>query len=46
MCTKNIKLTFLLAGLMAISASQVMAQHHCGNSNWSANADAQWWNHK
>jgi Spy/CpxP family protein refolding chaperone len=43
MKTRNFKLTFLLAGLIALS-SQVMAQHGCCNSNWSASADAQWWN--
>jgi len=45
MKTRKIKLTFLLAGLIAFSTTQVMAQHHCGNSNWSPNADARWWNH-
>lgn len=44
MKTRKFKLTFLLAGLLALSASQVMAQHGCYNSNWSANVDAQWWN--
>lgn len=45
MKTRIFKLTFLLSGLFALSASQVMAQPHCCNSNWSANADAQWWNY-
>lgn len=45
MKTKNFKLTFLLAGLIVFSASQAMAQPHCCNSKWSANADAQWWNY-
>lgn len=45
MKTRNFKLTFLLAGLLALSASQIMAQHGCCNSNWSANTDAQWWNY-
>ncbi|WP_291856908.1 hypothetical protein [Marinilabilia sp.] len=45
MKTKNFRLTFLLAGLIIFSASQSMAQHHCCNSNWSANANAQWWNY-
>jgi hypothetical protein len=44
MKTRNFKLTFLLAGVIALSLSQVMAQPHCCNSNWSTNADAQWWN--
>ena len=45
MKTRNFKLSFLLAGLIIFSASQAMAQPHCCNSNWSANADAQWWNY-
>ena len=45
MKTRNFKLTFLLAGLIIFSASQAMAQPHCCNSNWLANADAQWWNY-
>jgi Spy/CpxP family protein refolding chaperone len=45
MKTGKLKWMFLLAGLIALSASQVSAQPHCCNSNWSANADAQWWNY-
>jgi hypothetical protein len=45
MKTRNFKLTFLLAGLIVFSASQAMAQPHFCNSNWSVNADAQWWNY-
>ena len=45
MKTGKFKMAFLLAGLIVFSASQAMAQHHCCNSNWSANADAQWWNY-
>jgi Spy/CpxP family protein refolding chaperone len=44
MKTGKLKWMFLLAGLIALSVSQVSAQPHCCNSNWSANADAQWWN--
>lgn len=44
MKTGKLKWMFLLAGLIALSASQVTAQPHCCNSNWSASADAQWWN--
>ncbi|MEE4198690.1 MAG: hypothetical protein V2I54_13710 [Bacteroidales bacterium] len=45
MKTGKFKLTFLLTGLIIFLASQAMAQHHCCNSNWSAKADAQWWNY-
>jgi len=45
MKTRNFKLTFFIAGLIIFSASQAMAQPHCCNSNWSATADAQWWNY-
>jgi Spy/CpxP family protein refolding chaperone len=45
MKTRKIKLTFLLGVLVLFSASQAMAQHYCCNSNWSANADPQWWNY-
>ncbi|MCF8303599.1 MAG: periplasmic heavy metal sensor [Bacteroidales bacterium] len=45
MKTRNFRFTFFLAGLIIFSASQSMAQHHCCNSNWSANANAQWWNY-
>mgnify|MGYP003638015076 CR=1 FL=1 len=45
MKTRKIKWTFLLGILVLFSASQVMAQPHCCNSKWSANADAQWWNY-
>ena len=44
MKTGKLKWMFLLAWLIALSVSQVSAQPHCCNSNWSANADAQWWN--
>lgn len=44
MKTAKTKLTFTLAVLFALSLSQVMAQHGCCNSNWSANADTRWWN--
>ena len=44
MKTGKFKMAFLLAGLIVFSASQAMAQPHCCNSNWSANAGAQWWN--
>lgn len=45
MKTGKFKMAFLLVGLIVFSASQAMAQHHCCNSNWSANTDAQWWNY-
>lgn len=45
MKTRNLKLTFLLAGIVVFSVSQAMAQPHCYNSKWSATADAQWWNY-
>jgi len=44
MKTGKFKMAFLLAGLIVFSASQAMAQPHCCNSNWSVNANAQWWN--
>jgi Spy/CpxP family protein refolding chaperone len=44
MKTGKFKMAFLLAGLIIFSASQAMAQPHCCNSNWSVNANAQWWN--
>lgn len=45
MKTMKFKLIFLLIGLIIFSASQVMAQYYCTNSNWSANSDARWWNY-
>jgi hypothetical protein len=45
MKSKRFRLTLVLAGLIVFSASQAIAQQYCCNSNWSSNADAQWWNY-
>jgi len=42
---KGIYMSLVLVGLIVISSSQAMAQDYCCNSQWSSNADAQWWNY-